>query len=271
MAKLAICTVVLLSFGFCIGLLPVQWMKKSSSFPLDMAPNSVDDMYNGCEDQMNKIVTLLLNRENNGQFREAWLQAEQYYNMNWANTNILKKEEIMALYSYTLEDPPLYNEFNKAVRTQNRQYKTNQFKFHALHFLLTMALRSLKSKAKECITTYRRTKSKFKTDVNKEIRFGAFTSSSVGSYPSTTFGKESCFEISTCFGAEISRFSRFESENEVLIPPYEVFKITDIKKRSLKNWKLPCKVVYKLNSTRNPHSNLNCAFPTISDSIESEI
>ncbi|MED6254492.1 hypothetical protein ATANTOWER_027569 [Ataeniobius toweri] len=172
----------------------------------------------------------------------------------------------MALHAYTLENPPLYAEFNKAVRTQNRQYKTKQFKFYALHFLLTMALRSLKSKAKECITTYRRTKSEFKTAVNKEIRFGAFTSSSVGSYPSITFGDQSCFEISTCFGAEISKFSRFESEKEVLIPPYEVFKITDIKKSSLKNL-LPCKVVYKLKSTKNPHSNLNCAFPRMSARI----
>ncbi|MEQ2246424.1 hypothetical protein ILYODFUR_038336 [Ilyodon furcidens] len=135
----------------------------------------------------------------------------------------------MALHAYTLENPPLYAEFNKAVRTQNRQYKTKQFKFYALNFLLTMALCSLKSKAKECITTYWRTKSKYKTAVNKEIRFGAFTSSSVGSYPSITFGDQLCFEISTCFGAEISQFSRFESEKEVLIPPYEVFKITNEK------------------------------------------
>ncbi|KAK5603871.1 hypothetical protein CRENBAI_026455 [Crenichthys baileyi] len=263
MAKLAIWTAVLLSFGFCIGHPTLHWMKKSSSFPLDMAPNSVDDMYYGCEDQMNKRVTPLLNREKNGEFKEAWLKAEQYYKTKWVNTKILKKEEIMALHAYTLENPPLYAEFNKAVRMQKCQYKKKKFKFYALHFLLTMALRSLKSKAKQCITAYRRTKSKFKTAVNKKIRFGAFTSSSVGSYPPITFGDQSCFEISTCFGAEISQFSRFESEKEVLIPPYEVFKITDI---SYPKDLLPCKVVYKLTSTKYPCSNLNCAFPRMSGS-----
>ncbi|KAM4750118.1 erythroblast NAD(P)(+)--arginine ADP-ribosyltransferase-like [Anableps anableps] len=255
MEMLAIWTVVLLSFGSCIGAPPPQ--QKSCSFKLDLAPNSVDDMYNGCEDEMEKTVASLLNTEKKGEFQQAWRAAQQYYNRKWQNTSKLKKEQIMAIHAYTLEKPPIYAEFNAAVRTQKPQYTTS-FPYHALHFYLTMALRSLKRKAEECVTTYRRTSCKFQTAINTEVRFGAFTSSSLGSYASSTFGEQSCFEITTCFGAGISQFSMFESENEVLIPPYEVFKVTDIQKRSGRN-SLPCEVVYKLKSTKNPLSNLNCA------------
>ncbi|XP_027874883.1 erythroblast NAD(P)(+)--arginine ADP-ribosyltransferase-like isoform X1 [Xiphophorus couchianus] len=258
MAMLAVSTVVLLSFGCCIGAPAPQKKVRICSFPLDLAPNSVDDMYNGCENQMERKVASLLNTEKRGEFRDAWRVAQKYYNNKWATTSSrLKKEQIMAIHAYTLEKPPLYVEFNKAVRTQKSGYKT-KFQYHALHFYLTMALRSLKRNAPECVKTYRRTNCKFETKINREIRFGGFTSSSEGGYPSPHFGDQSCFEITTCFGARISKFSMFESEKEVLIPPYEVFKVTDIKNKSWKNF-LPCQVVYKLKSTKNPRSSLNCA------------
>ncbi|XP_008417491.1 erythroblast NAD(P)(+)--arginine ADP-ribosyltransferase-like [Poecilia reticulata] len=258
MAMLAVWTVVLLSFSSCIGAPGPQ--QKSCSFPLDLAPHSVDDMYSGCEDEMEEKVASLLNTEKKGEFRTAWRAAQKYYNNKWeATTSTLKKEQIMAIHAYTLEKPPIYAEFNKAVRTQSSEYKTT-FQYHALHFYLTMALRSLKPNAAECVTTYRRTNCEFEiaTEANREIRFGGFTSSSVGSYASPKFGEQSCFEIITCFGAGISQFSMYESENEVLIPPYEVFKVTDIQKRSGDN-SLPCEVVYKLKSTKKRRSNLNCA------------
>lgn len=99
--------------------------------------------------------------------------------------------------------------------------------------------------------------------LGKEIRFGAFTSSSIGDFPSNEkFGYETCFQIYTCLGADISLYSRFgEYEAEVLIPPYEIFKITKITKRS-DNKDLPCEVVLQLNSTEKSLSNLNCAFFT---------
>ncbi|KAM4750119.1 NAD(P)(+)--arginine ADP-ribosyltransferase 2-like [Anableps anableps] len=227
---------------------------------LDMAPDSVDDMYSGCEDEMERQVKekfLLTENSKSKNFQPAWDKAKNYYYNNWATTSTLKKEEIMAIHAYTLAEPKLYSDFNAAVRTQKSEYATS-FPYHTLHFYLTMALRSLKPKAKKCVTTYRRANYKFQTAINRKFRFGAFTSSSSGSYPPPEFGEKSCFEIYTCFGADISRFSKFESENEVLIPPYEVFKVTDIKERSKQN-NLPCEVVYKVQSTKTKCSNLNCA------------
>ncbi|XP_032417684.1 ecto-ADP-ribosyltransferase 5-like [Xiphophorus hellerii] len=229
-------------------------------FSLDMAPDSVDDMYDRCEEKMKeKIETDFLQNEKNKDknFTEAWNKAEEYYKREWENNPPLMKEQIMAAHAYTLDEPPLYSEFNNAVRTQKSVYKT-KFLYHTLHFYLTMALRTIKLNAGNCVTVFRRTNCKFSKDVlNKEIRLGAFSSSSMGDYPDEEFGTQSCFEIFTCFGANISKFSEFPEESEVLIPPYEVFRVTDIKERS-KHSELPCEVVYKLQSTNNPLSKLNC-------------
>ncbi|XP_023188952.1 ecto-ADP-ribosyltransferase 5-like isoform X2 [Xiphophorus maculatus] len=263
MSKLIIFVAVFMLFGPCLGAPQAKLKKKCKTLPdcpiqLDMAPESVDDMYDKCEnDQEKKIKTFLQNEINkNKNFKQAWNKAEKYYS-KWTNNLPLKKEQIMALYAYTLNVPPLYYDFNNATRTQKSVYKT-KFLYHTLHFYLTMALRTIKPKAGNCVTVFRRTKCKFSKNVlNKEIRLGAFSSSSMGNYANEEFGTQSCFEISTCFGADISKYSSTKSENEVLIPPYEVFRVTEIKESSKHN-KLPCEVVYKLQSTNKPLSNLNC-------------
>ncbi|XP_029290138.1 NAD(P)(+)--arginine ADP-ribosyltransferase 1-like [Cottoperca gobio] len=239
--------------------------------PLDLASNAVDDMYTGCKDKMAYRVKkeYLINEKNKDKnFTLAWTEAEKYFNKKWKGkgkrpSTSLGKEQIMAIYVYTLDKPNLYLDFNDAVRTQKSKYKTT-FRYHTLHFFLTDALQTLnarKPKGERCLTGYRRVNTYFSQDVlNKEIRFGSFTSSSMGWYTSAErFGDKSCFEIITCSGADVSLFSKLgESEREALIPPYEVFKVTKIERRSVQK-SLPCQVVYKLKSVRKNISNLNCA------------
>ncbi|XP_054897155.1 ecto-ADP-ribosyltransferase 5-like [Poeciliopsis prolifica] len=273
MARMIILVAVFMLFGSSLGCLFGKWFIQcgknikncitppSQPIQLDMAPDSVDDMYNKCEEKMKEKIEkeFLQNEKNNNQnFKDAWDKAAVYYNSKSAHDPPLKKEQIMAAHAYTLEEPPFYREFNNAVRKQNSEYKTT-FQYHTLHFYLTMALRNIKPTAENCVTVYRRTPCKFSKDIqNKEIRLGAFSSSSMGDYSDPEFGTKSCFEITTCFGASISMFSKFPNEREVLIPPYEVFKVTAIKESSKKN-KLPCEVVYTLESTKTTQSNLNCA------------
>nr|XP_040050613.1 ecto-ADP-ribosyltransferase 5-like [Gasterosteus aculeatus aculeatus] len=219
--------------------------------PLDMAPNSVDDMYKGCADEMEKKAVDFLKKErkDNKVFNEIWekLKANQ-------STNVLTKEEITALSVYTSDTT--YPGFNKATREQGPKYKT-AFKYHALHFYLTRAVQNLNALQKECYNVYRRTDVFFRQDVlNKKVRFSSFASSSLRN-DLTDFGDKSCFEIETCMGADISWFSTF-NQREVLIPPYEVFKVTKITKRS-EQPDLWCNVVYKLKSTKTTKSNLDCA------------
>ncbi|XP_071361133.1 ecto-ADP-ribosyltransferase 5-like [Trachinotus anak] len=263
---------VLMTFSICIGFAKNSAEAGSNDLiPLDLAPNAVDDMYSGCKTQMAERVKKqdLANEKNEVKtFSLAWAEAEKYYKNKWNRkgkkpSGTLGKEQIMAIYVYTLDKPNVYLDFNHAVQTQRSEYTTT-FRYHALHFFLTDALQTLnarKPEAERCVTGFRRVNSYFSKDVlNMEVRFGSFTSSSMGSFPSPErFGDKSCFEIVTCSGADISLYSKHgESEREVLIPPYEVFKVTEVERRSVRP-DLPCEVVYKLKSTGETLSNLNCA------------
>uniref|UniRef100_A0A665V1R4 NAD(P)(+)--arginine ADP-ribosyltransferase n=1 Tax=Echeneis naucrates TaxID=173247 RepID=A0A665V1R4_ECHNA len=232
---------------------------------MDMATESIDDMYDGCRSEAASIIDQFGVHEwhYNRNFSLAWALGER--GVKKPAHGLLKEDHtiVMAIYVYTLDKPNVYLDFNNAVRTQRSVYATT-FRYHSLHFFLTDALQKLNSRkpeAERCVTSYRRVDSYFSQGVlNKMIRFGSFTSSSMGWYPSADrFGEKSCFEIASCFGADISLYSRLgESEREVLIPPYEVFKVTKIERRSTQQ-SLPCEVVYKVKSTGKTLSSLNCA------------
>uniref|UniRef100_A0A673YC71 NAD(P)(+)--arginine ADP-ribosyltransferase n=1 Tax=Salmo trutta TaxID=8032 RepID=A0A673YC71_SALTR len=204
--------------------------------PLDMVPYCVDDMYNGCTEQMhNKVQKEYLEHEirNVGIFKQAWMKAEGYK---------LTHDHIKAICAYSGGQTKIYPVFNQAVRSNRTEYSTS-FQFHSLHFLLTDALRLLKENQQGCQTTYQRTNMEFGGEVNQLIRFGFFAS------------KKSCFEIKTCAGAYLKSYPVLgEQEKEVLIPPFEMFKIT--KKEKGQNV-LNCKSLFKLESVGFQY-NLNC-------------
>ncbi|XP_024265768.2 GPI-linked NAD(P)(+)--arginine ADP-ribosyltransferase 1-like [Oncorhynchus tshawytscha] len=226
-------------------------------FPLDMAPTSIDDQYVGCRANISiQVNTDYLPREKktSTNFNNAWNKAEAEAK---PSLHGLQKEHSKAIYVYTDEDCEIYPDFNREVRDGRSNYGTT-FQYHSLHFYLTEAIQILKQSQTTCMTTYRRTNVYFDQDVvNKDIRFGTFTSSTLNKkIGRDSFGETSCFEITTCFGADISHYSVFTGEREVLIPPYEVFTVSNIQKKSPEN-NLWCKFVYTLVSTGN-QSDLNC-------------
>ncbi|KAM8842883.1 ecto-ADP-ribosyltransferase 5-like [Synchiropus picturatus] len=266
---------LLLTFGVGLG---STMDAVQAPLDLDLAPNSVDDMYKRCVMRMEKVAPGLLEKEKskNSNFKQAWDKAQEKFGaeprtavkqfLNKIRDTITDKaagkitgemsvKEKMAVYAYTLNQPPLYKEFNQAVRTEGSSYRTT-FQYHALHFYLTTAVQRLKSmQGTSCRTVYRRVGLSFRRDiVKKSFRFGSFTSSSMDGYASPTFGK-TCFKIETCFGADISQYSEFPNEREVLIPPYEVFTVTAVGE----NAEPTCDVEYQVKSTGNTQSNLNCA------------
>ncbi|XP_031161798.1 GPI-linked NAD(P)(+)--arginine ADP-ribosyltransferase 1-like [Sander lucioperca] len=270
MAMMVVLAAVLLTYGVSTGIAMKAGRSgavpgKNSVLPLDMAENSVDDSYNGCKDKMKKRVTKDLENEKNinPNFKAVWDSSEEIVHTKFKkwSTKVLKKDQIVAIYSYTSDK--VYRDFNNAVRTQGPEYETT-FGYHALHFLLTTAIQAKRAnRKKRCLTGYRRVNRYFSQDVkNRHIRFGSFTSASKGHYSDAkTFGEKSCFQIFTCMGADISRYSKYPHEREVLIPPYEVFNVIEIKNRSTMAPDLPCEVVYKVKST-GYISKLNCAlFP----------
>ncbi|XP_028987037.2 ecto-ADP-ribosyltransferase 5-like [Betta splendens] len=227
-----------------------------------MAAQSVDDMYQGCSDRMNAKANMYLLNETNMDmnYKMAWQISEKAYWNKYKLIKPLEKDLFKAIYVYTLNKPAIYPDLNNAVRSQKSQYKTS-FRYHALHFFLTRAIQTLKAgKPKgKCLTSYRRTSVYFsQVFVQKEFRFGSFTSSSRGDYLGAHFGGKSCFKIVTCFGADIQRYSVYGDEREVLIPPYEVFKVTKIITGTKLNRQKSCNVIYEVQSA-GTSSNLNCA------------
>ncbi|XP_067221760.1 ecto-ADP-ribosyltransferase 5-like isoform X1 [Chanodichthys erythropterus] len=228
-------------------------------YPLDMAPNSVDDQYKGCRENMTKQVERnYLKKETSdpeSELANAWKDAVKKHKTPGDN---LTRNHSIAIYVYTNSGFKVYKNFNNAVRNDKKKYKNRTFKWYSLDFLLTDAIQILKKTQKKCYSTYRGTNMKFnKTVLNKEVRFGSFTSSSLSLKRTRFFGNVSCFEIRTCEGADLTKYSKHPEEKEVLIPPYETFKVTAVRtKRDQKN--LWCETVFSLKSS-GTRSDLNCA------------
>ncbi|XP_028988568.1 ecto-ADP-ribosyltransferase 5-like isoform X2 [Betta splendens] len=227
---------------------------------LSLAKDSVDDMFFGCSAAMTELVkNTLFKKENKGMFADVWKGAEACAVKNLkkrkAEDEALTKQHMQAICAYTSdEDGDFYNTFNQALRRNMKNYGAG-FPFHTLYFWLTSAVQLLNNN-KKCHTTFRRTNLDFTGKVSGEVRFGSFASSS---YKPTLvdFGNKTCFRIRTCLGASLRSFSVVKEEEEVLIAPYEIFKITAKKKGCDVPELVGCRVVYMLQSV-GLLSNLNC-------------
>ncbi|XP_055004104.1 erythroblast NAD(P)(+)--arginine ADP-ribosyltransferase-like [Boleophthalmus pectinirostris] len=247
-----------LALTLCL-VIPSFATESIQSIPLSMMENSIDDMYDGCKESMAEVVkNVYFPRENNiDPFKNAWKVAGPFAKEKYEKRpdKSLTLEQVQAVYVYSQEFPNVYGLLNAMLRAGKAKYASRDFPYHALHFWITSALQVINAdNNKPCQTTYRRTNNKYTGEVNQQMRFGYFASSSTDP-DQITFGRETCFYTETCFGANIKSYSRLD-EDEVLIPPYETFKITEIAEGSYKEMK-DCKKVFVLKST-GKLSNLNC-------------
>ncbi|XP_059415137.1 LOW QUALITY PROTEIN: ecto-ADP-ribosyltransferase 5-like [Carassius carassius] len=221
-----------------------------------MAPNSVDDQYDGCKEKMaNLVKTKFLQMEirNSDEFKYTWNDGEYKAKNPEDNLNL---SHSVAIYVYTNHNSVVYRKFNNAVHSEKQKYKDGTFSWYSLHFLLTDATQILKKTQTKCYLTYHGTRVEFaKNVVNKQIRFGSFTSSSFDKAVARRFRPRSCFKIKTCKGVSVIKYSKYPKQKEVLIPPYEMFKVTAVKTKGQKGaW---CDTVFTLKSTGTV-SYLNC-------------
>lgn len=226
---------------------------KTDSLSLDMATDSIDDMYDGCRAEAATVIDLfgVFDWHFNSNFSFAWASVER--NAKKPAHKHLKEDHAIAMYMYT-KVKAIQRDFNKAVKSGKHKYSTYRFKFHYFYFYLIDAIQVLRQSQTACRTAYHRTLEHFNYNViNTNMRFGAFIWATSSKQSFDFNGNVSCFEIYTCFGADITYYSAENQKGQVLIPPYEVFKITDV----LTNDKW-CSVVYKLQSTKTPRRDLNC-------------
>ncbi|NXI06430.1 NRT2 ribosyltransferase, partial [Pachycephala philippinensis] len=200
---------------------------------LDMAWGSFDDQYQDCDLDMTKALPALNRSEfkQNPLFAQAWVEARDEWQLKGSPASPLSSPaQAIAIMAYTMNI--LYKEFNAAVRKagrSRREYRDN-FHFKALHFLLTDALATLRgTQGQQCYDVYRGVRDvRFKAKRGDTVRFGQFASTSLCKDIARRFGNSTVFQVETCHGAVIQKFSFYPTEKEVLIPPFETFEVTDV-------------------------------------------
>uniref|UniRef100_A0A3Q3DMR3 NAD(P)(+)--arginine ADP-ribosyltransferase n=1 Tax=Hippocampus comes TaxID=109280 RepID=A0A3Q3DMR3_HIPCM len=193
-------------------------------------------------------VVVLETMESHTNFSQAWSNAEE--KARRPAHAYIEKQPAVAIYMYTKS---MLKHSNNKVRTVNvsGQQSSKDETIHMdskLYSSLREAIQVLKHSQPTCLKTIYRTQMHLQVDIsNKQVRFGSFTLAS---------GKRSlersctCFKVNTCFGADISHYSALETNHQVFIPPYEVFKVSRVHIDVTED----CKVTYKLES------NLNCVY-----------
>lgn len=205
----------------------------SASKPvLNLASYALDDKYKGCVNAMKSNLKSLLKMElaASQTYKDTWEHALEMWQKKKDSKslpkNITEFAEV-AILTYASEKPEIYTEFNTATRTAGKGPKEYEaYPFKSLHFLLTWAAKAFQSVQPKCVSVYRGTDVKF--SVKKRFRFGQFTSTSEKKKVARMFGKVTFFEVLTCKGFSISERSMFEYEEEVLIPPHELFQVTSV-------------------------------------------
>uniref|UniRef100_A0A672V195 NAD(P)(+)--arginine ADP-ribosyltransferase n=1 Tax=Strigops habroptila TaxID=2489341 RepID=A0A672V195_STRHB len=226
---------------------------------MDMAPNSFDDQYEGCSHMMEEELPELNRTEflTNSIYAKAWTRAAEEWRKQQHHVPMppgLRSEHAVALMAYTTERY-LFEAFNMAVREagRSRQEYLHVFQFKTLHFLLSQALRTLRSAETHCRChrVYRGVRNiSFTAQPNQSVRFGHFTSTSISKEISKNFGNDTTFTVETCCGALIRDFSFFRSEEEILIPPSEIFQVTNFTRAGQRS-------LIQLRS-QGAKSNFNC-------------
>ncbi|NXS79053.1 NARE ribosyltransferase, partial [Erpornis zantholeuca] len=223
--------------------------------PLDMAWDSFDDQYLNCGPAMTEALPALNRSEfqQNALFARVWSKATaECKTLKSCKSSPLPPAQAIALMAYTMND--LYKDFNKAVRKagSSPQHYRDNFHYKTLHFLLTQALATLRvTQGKKCHSVFRAVSDvHFQARRGDIVRFGQFASTTLSKEVACEFGTDTVFQVKTCHGANIQKFSYIPGEEEVLVPPFETFKVISVTQDR------ECtRIQLRSNGT---HSNYNC-------------
>ncbi|XP_021474831.2 ecto-ADP-ribosyltransferase 4 isoform X1 [Oncorhynchus mykiss] len=206
--------------------------------------SSVDDRYPTCREEMMGNITegdlLTRERQASPSFSTAWSQAERC-NVTVANLTDLHVTAL-TLYTntYNRTFPLIFDVEARSMGPDANVYR-QYFLFKSLHFLLTDALRLLigreeaeaeaEQDGKGCLLVYANSRrgDNLRGEVGDHVRTGHFVLASTRRY-SSSFD----LTIRTCHGHLLprshSRHCRSSSGLNVLVPPYELFRVVAVKK-----------------------------------------
>ncbi|XP_070684548.1 ecto-ADP-ribosyltransferase 4-like [Pempheris klunzingeri] len=212
-----------------------------------------DNMYDDCGSKATVVAdeAMMQTWDTTTNFSQAWSNAQQ--KAREPAHKHMEKYHSVAIYMYTNAIlQPVKRDLQSAERSGKQVKET--FESHSLYFSLSEAIQILKHSQVTCLSTNYRTDTLLNLSIsNKQIRFSTFI---LGADGWNFTRNASCFDVYTCFGADITHYSALKQNSQVLIPPYEVFKVTDTETDTK-----GCKVVYRLKS------NLNCVYDKESNTL----
>ncbi|XP_077461714.1 T-cell ecto-ADP-ribosyltransferase 2-like isoform X2 [Stigmatopora argus] len=198
----------------------------SANKRLDMAPNAVDILYEGCEKKsMEKLIQSdVLSQE---------LSNDIGFEVSWSDkcSTLLPggvKEHTSALLAYATGNKGFKKAFNDEVETMGVNASTYEDHFHykALHFLLTNAM-SLTS-PKTCRNVYRVSESPYEVKKDARVRFGRFTTVQSDLSMKEDVEGGTYFNITTCFFFNLEGFCGL-TEDTAILSPAEEFTVKDVR------------------------------------------
>lgn len=207
-------------------------MTLGSAKLLDMAPDSVDYMYNGCQKEaMEKLIhSGLLKQElnDNEGFQKAW-------DVNATCSKLIPggtKEHKAALLAYADGAEEFTETFDNAVETMgNISAYENHFHFKSLHFLLMDSM--LLMSTKKCKTLHVLQEKEYTAQKGSTVRFGKFikvhTSYSVLQKMEDWDGHV-IFNITSCFFVHLGDDICSPDQGMALLSPSEVFTVEAVNK-----------------------------------------
>ncbi|XP_014331212.1 ecto-ADP-ribosyltransferase 4-like [Xiphophorus maculatus] len=214
-----------------------------------------DDKFAGCRTEVEVLNDEAMEQKwhtCSANFSKAWSKAEQ--NLKEPAEKYMEKSHSLALYMFT---DVVLKQGNKNSEPAERTPKQRAaFEPISLYSSLSEAILILKQNQVMCLSTNYRTETVLELNISTgQVRFSTFI---LGSDEWDFNGNVSCFEIYSCFGANITKYSVLKGNNQVVIPPYEVFTVTDIQKQTSS-----CEITYKLTS------NLNCVYDKERNQLQS--
>ncbi|KAF7223827.1 T-cell ecto-ADP-ribosyltransferase 2 isoform X2 [Nothobranchius furzeri] len=220
----------------------------------DLTKNHSENTF-GCTSKLTVVTDEALRQKweaCSANFSQAWKNLEQ----SWKRPphSYLETQHSSALHLFT---SVILQPVNRVIHPADRTPKQKHtFELFSLFSTLSEAIQIIKHNQVMCLNTIYRTETVLLHNVlDQLVRFDTFI---LGSDEPNVTGNVSCFEIYSCFGADVTQYSALNLKKQMLIPPYEVFMVTDIQ-----NQTDSCKVIYKLRS------NMNCVYDRDSNRMHS--
>ncbi|XP_072892372.1 GPI-linked NAD(P)(+)--arginine ADP-ribosyltransferase 1-like [Hemitrygon akajei] len=215
------------------------WSSEDDDIQLSMMNDSAAYVYTQSEES-DRLATeyLAKEREINSVLDEAWTEALDKRENDTRLSKVpvprgLREEHVVAIIAY-ISAGEFHSQYNAALRMYGASDSVyaEEFPFKGFQYLLSVAIEKLREDlGKTPQPTYRRMHNKSSGEVGSRMKFGYFASSS-RSKERKEFGNKTIFTIFSQYGAQIQNYSIFPDEEEVLIPPYEAFKITSYEPRT---------------------------------------